>query len=137
MIDRQFFLYINWPLLAVIFLLCAAGVLNLYSASAFRIGDVMSLTPFYQKQLIWGGISLVALIVTMVFDYRHLKTTSWVIYLLSLASLTAVLFWGRSIYGAQRWLDLGLFNVQPSEVAKIGVLLMGAVCLSKIKPPLG
>lgn len=137
MIDRQFFLYINWPMLAVIFLLCAAGVLNLYSASAFRIGDGMALTPFYKKQIIWGGISLGALVLTMVFDYRHLKTTSWVIYILTLVSLVVVLFWGRSIYGAQRWLDLGVFSVQPSEVAKIGVLLMGAVCLSKIKSPLG
>lgn len=137
MIDRQFFLYINWPLLAVIFLLCAAGVLNLYSASAFRIGDGMALTPFYKKQMIWGGVSLGVLILTMVFDYRHLKTTSWVIYILTLGALVAVFFWGRTIYGAQRWLDLGLFSVQPSEVAKIGVLLMGAVWLSKIKSPLG
>ncbi|WP_028574093.1 rod shape-determining protein RodA [Desulfonatronovibrio hydrogenovorans] len=137
MIDRQLFLYINWPMLAVIFLLFSAGVLNLYSASAFRVGDGTALTSFYNRQIIWGGISLTAMIVVMAFDYRHLKTGSWTVYGLSLVFLVAVIFWGKSIYGAQRWLDLGFFSFQPSEVAKIGVLLMAAAFLAKIAPPLG
>ncbi|RQD55519.1 rod shape-determining protein RodA [Desulfonatronovibrio magnus] len=137
MIDRQLFFYINWPMLAVLFLLFTAGVLNLYSASAFRVGDGMALTIFYQRQIIWGGISLVFMLAVMLFDYRHLKTVSWSVYMLALFFLVIVLFWGKSIYGAQRWIDLGIFNFQPSEFAKIGVLLMGAAFLARHKPPLG
>ena len=137
MVDRQLFLHINWPVLAIVFLLFVAGVLNLYSASAFRIGDGTALTPFYKRQLIWGGISLLAMITTMLLDYRHLKNSAWFLYLVGIVLLIAVLFWGRTIYGAQRWLDLGLFHFQPSEVAKIGLVLVAAAFLSRIKHSLG
>ncbi len=137
MIDRQLIFHINWPVLAVVFLLFSAGVLNLYSASAFRVGDGTALTPFYSRQIFWGGISLLAMVITMVFDYRHLKNSAWLIYLLAVALLLAVLFWGRTIYGAQRWLDFGFFSFQPSEVAKIAVVLIMASFLARIKHPLG
>ena len=137
MVDRQLFLHINWTILVIVLLLFVAGVLNLYSASAFRIGEGTAITPFYKRQVIWGGIGLLAMIATMLFDYRHLKNSSWFLYLVSIVLLVAVLFWGRTIYGAQRWLDLGFFHFQPSEVAKIGVLLVTAAFLSRINHPLG
>jgi rod shape determining protein RodA len=133
MVDRQLFLHINWTILAIIALLFIAGVLNLYSASAFRVGEGTAINPFYKKQIFWGCISFCAMVITMLFDYRHLKSVSWFLYFVSLLMLIAVLFWGKTIYGAQRWLDLGFFNFQPTEVAKIGVLLVTAAFLSRIK----
>ncbi len=137
MVDRQLFLHINWSILAIVILLFIAGVLNLYSASAFRIGDGTAITPFYKRQILWGVISILAMITTMLFDYRHLKNSSWFIFLVAVASLIAVLFWGKTIYGAQRWLDLGFFNFQPSELAKVGVVLVTSAFLSKINHSLG
>jgi rod shape determining protein RodA len=137
MVDRQLFLHINWSILAIVFLLFTAGVLNLYSASAFRIGDGTAITPFYSRQILWGGISVLAMVAAMLFDYRHLKNISWLIYLVVIACLISVIFWGRTISGAQRWLDLGFFNFQPSEMAKIAVVLITSVYLSKISHPLG
>ncbi len=137
MIDRQLFYYINWPVLAVIFLLFAAGVLNLYSASAFRIGDGTALTPFYKKQILWGVIAFLAMVVTMLFDYRRFKNISWVVYSVAISLLLAVIIWGKTIYGAQRWLDLGFVNFQPSEAVKIAVVLVTAAFLSRINHALG
>lgn len=137
MVDRQLFLHINWTILAIVALLFAAGVLNLYSASAFRIGEGTAITPFYKRQIIWGCISFSAMIITILFDYRHLKNSSWFLYFVAILLLIAVLLWGKTIYGAQRWLDLGFFSFQPTEVAKIGVLLVTAAFLSRTKQFLG
>lgn len=137
MIDRQLFLYINWPMLAVVFLLIAAGVLNLYSASAFRIEEGTALTAFYSRQILWAGVGFLAMTITMSFDYRHLKTSAWFVYFLAVILLISVIFWGKTIYGAQRWLDLVVFSFQPSEFAKVALLLTVASFLSKIKHSLG
>ena len=135
-IDRRLFFYINWPLLAGAVLLFLLGVLNLYSASGYRLEDGMTVAPFFQKQLIWGAMGCLGMIVFMVFDYRHLKTLAWPLFWLSVALLVSIFFAGKTIYGARRWLDLGFMNFQPSELAKIAVLVVGARILSKEREPL-
>ena len=52
--DRRLVFCINWPMLGLLALLFGIGVLNLYSASGFRMGDELSVQPFYSRQLIWG-----------------------------------------------------------------------------------
>ncbi len=138
MIDRQMVLNINWSMLLVVLLLFLAGLLNLYSAGAYRLGDGTSLmTTFYSKQLVWGGVGFIALILAMLVDYQRLKVLSWYIYGLSLLCLIAVFFWGVSIHGSQRWLDLGIFSFQPSVVAKVATLILLAHVLSQFNHYLG
>ncbi len=136
MIDRQLILHMNWAMLALLVLLFAIGVLNLYSASAYRIGEETTLTPFYSKQLVWGLVGAVAMFLIMLFDYRHLKLLAWYVYAVSLILLVCVHFWGTSIYGAQRWLSLGFVSFQPSEMVKISALILTAYILSSIERPL-
>ena len=136
MFDRRLVLHINWAFLGCVFLLLGLGVLNLYSASALRVEGGVALDPYYRKQLLWGGIGICAMLATMLFDYRHLKSLAWPLFIVSLVLLVCVPVFGKTIYGAKRWISLGLFNLQPSEIAKICVLIMGAHVLSKISDKL-
>lgn len=136
-IDRRLFYHINWPLIGLTLLLFGVGVLNLYSASGFRLEEGYAVNPYYQKQLAWGLIGMAGMLVFVVFDYRHLKTAAWPLFWLTVILLACVPPFGKTIYGARRWLDLGFFNFQPSEAAKISILLIGARILSKGSQPLG
>lgn len=136
-IDRRILLHINWSLLGLTVLLFAVGVLNLYSASGFRMEGGLSVNPFYKKQFLWGMMGFGGMLFFMLFDYRHLKTLAWPMFWVTVLLLLCVPFFGKTIYGARRWLDLGFFNLQPSEVAKISILLIGAKILSKGQLPLG
>lgn len=125
-IDRRLFIHMNWGLLALAFILFSIGVVNLYSASGVRLEEGVSVSAYYQKQLIWGGLGFLCMLLCMIFDYRHLQTLSYPFFLIAVVLLIAVPLFGVKIYGAKRWLDLGLLNFQPSEIAKIAVLIMGA-----------
>jgi len=135
-IDRRLLFYINWPLLAVAVILFLLGVLNLYSASGSRLEEGMSIAPFFHKQLLWGLMGMFGMLVFMFFDYRHLKTLAWPLFWVTVALLLGVFVMGVTIYGARRWLDLGFMNFQPSELAKIAVLIVGARILSREREPL-
>lgn len=136
-IDRRLLLYINWPLLGMAVILFLVGVLNLYSASGSRLEGGMNLAPYYHRQLLWGLMGLCGMTVFMFFDYRHLKTMAWPLFWVTVCLLVAVFFVGKTIYGARRWLDLGFMNFQPSELAKIAILIVGARILSREREPLG
>lgn len=135
--DRRLLIYINWPLLGLACILFFCGVLNLYSASGFRLEDGMSVAPYAQKQLLWGLMGMVGMLVAMLFDYRHLRTLAWPLFWATCLLLLAVFFMGKTIYGARRWLDLGFMNFQPSEMAKICILIIGARILSRERENLG
>lgn len=135
-IDRRLFYHINWAMLGCTAILFALGVLNLYSASGFRLEEGVAVSPYYTKQLVWGFIGLSGMFFFMLFDYRHLKTLAWPIYVVTVALLVAVLISGKVAGGAQRWLNLGFFNLQPAELAKIAVLIIGARLLARGVGPL-
>jgi rod shape determining protein RodA len=124
---------LNWALLGLAFFLFALGVLNLYSASSLRGAQGLALAAYYKKQLVWGGFALGTMVLCMSFDYRYLEVIVWPFYGLTVLLLLMVPVWGKTITGAQRWLSLGLFNLQPSELAKVAVVLVGARMLSKAK----
>jgi rod shape determining protein RodA len=131
MIDRRFIFNVNWALIGILLLLIGLGVLNLYSASSLRVGSGLTMTPFYKKQLLWGLMGLCCMLVTVSLDYRHLKTLALPLFVFSLLLLAAVPFFGKTIYGATRWLDLGIISFQPSELMKVSILLMAATFLSR------
>lgn len=135
--DRRLVLCINWPLLALTALLFGVGVLNLYSASGFRMGDELSLQPFYNKQLIWGLAGLFCMLAMVFFDYKHLASVAWPLAIFVAVLLILVLVFGKTVSGARRWLPIGGFAFQPSELAKIAMLLLAAKLLSKRSERLG
>ena len=137
MFDRRLVQHINWALLGLVLILFWAGVLNLFSASALRVEGGLALTPFYMKQMVWGGAGFLLMLLVMLFDYRHLKPLSWYFYVLTIIFLLCVPIWGKTICGAKRWLGFGFFNFQPSEMAKVSVLILGASVLTKTDDVLG
>lgn len=137
MIDRRLFLHVNWSLLGLSLVLFGIGVLNLYSASTLRVVTGLELDSYFNKQLIWGGGGLAVMFACLLIDYRHFKAVSWPFFFLSLILLVGVSLVGKTIYGAKRWLDLGFFNLQPTELAKIAVLILAARLLARMEGRLG
>ncbi len=136
-LDRRLFSYINWELIACFSTIFIIGVANLYSASGMRFEEGMAVSSFYQRQLIWGLIGFVVMICALVFDYRQLRNLATPLFLGTLVLLALVPVIGKSVYGAQRWLSLGFMNIQPSEIAKLAVLVFTARVLSRNNETLG
>jgi len=136
-VDRRLITHANWGLLGCTVLLFLVGLLNLYSASGARSEMGIQVAPYFQRQILWGGIGLFCMFLCTLFDYRHLKELALPIFCLSVVLLIMVPVAGVTVNGARRWISLGFFNIQPSEVAKISTLLMCASLLSRMKPGLG
>jgi len=135
--DRRLLLHINWGLLLSALLLFLVGVINLYSASGARLEDGISVSPFYRKQLVWGLMGAGAMLLCTFVDYRRIERLAIPAYVAILILLCLVPLVGKTVYGAKRWLDLGIINLQPSELAKFTVLIMGAKVLSRSGESLG
>jgi rod shape determining protein RodA len=120
MFDRRLLTHFDWPLLLLVMLTALTGIANLYSATS---SWSTLATPIYLKQIYWlGGGILLAATVSFI-DYRHLQHLGFVFYGLTLLLLLAVLLVGKTSMGATRWLDLGFFNLQPSEIMKIVIII--------------
>jgi rod shape determining protein RodA len=120
MIDRRFIQNFDWVLLGLVLLLTTIGIINLYSAS---IPSTSGGTPVYLKQIYWALFGLCLLMVLIFFDYHLLLPIAYPMYYGSIVLLLGVLLFGRMISGSQRWLALGSFSFQPSELVKISLIL--------------
>lgn len=113
----------GWPiaLIAVAVTIPLIGVINLSSAAQNFIDP-----DIWLKQLLWacGGFVLAAFVARV--RPSTLELTAWPIYIVTCVLLVLVLAIGTPIKGAQRWLDLGPFNMQPSELAKLAIMLVVA-----------
>ena len=137
MFDRRLIFHINWGLLILTAILFLVGVMNLYSASTLRLASGLEIDTYFNKQLLWGGVGLCVMTALVLIDYRHLKSVSWPYFILCLVLLLGVSVAGKTIYGAKRWLDLGFFNLQPTELTKIAVLILGARLMARMEGKLG
>lgn len=129
--DKRIFGHLNWGLLACVLALFLVGVGNLYSASGTRFEGGVAISDFYQRQLIWGGFGALCMLFATCVDYHRLRNFSWFFYLASLALLVLVPVVGKTVYGAKRWLSLGFMSIQPSEIAKLAVLVLAARLLAQ------
>jgi rod shape determining protein RodA len=124
------------PILVVAaLLLSAVGMVVIYSAKlqALTVQELPS-TTFVSRQVVALVIGLVVLGVAAAFDYRHLRGYAAVIYLGALALLVLTLTpLGTEINGSQRWLIIAGFQMQPSELAKVAVLVSVAALLHERK----
>src|SRR2546426_7998981 len=83
-----------------------------------------AVSRMYITQLYAICLGLVAMVVMLTFDYRTFTDKSHLIYIGLLALLLYVMFFGMVQMGARRWIPLRVFNLQPSEFAKVGVALV-------------
>lgn len=88
---------------------------------------------FFERQLVWFGVSIVALLIASIPDYRFLRISNlgFYLYVLSIISLVLLAFFGDVALGAQRRFDLGFFSFQPSDPAKIMLIIVLAKYFSK------
>ncbi|MFC1709998.1 rod shape-determining protein RodA [Candidatus Omnitrophota bacterium] len=107
-------------LFTTIAILCIS-LLALYSG-CHQKGEFVRKAIFF-KQLVWILIGLLFSFVFYKIDYRKLWDFVWPLYGIVLFALILVLFFGRTKLGAQRWLELGGFNFQPSELGKFVIIL--------------
>lgn len=128
--DRRLVEYFDWGLLGIVLILGCLGIIVLYSAVAAGAGAGHSV--IITKQLIWYGIGMTAMIISFTFGYKTLEKYADFIYLGSIVLLVGVLLSGKVISGAQRWLILGPLSIQPSEIAKLTVVIMLARHYSKV-----
>jgi len=134
-IDRRFFEAFDWILVGLTLLISLAGVFTIYSATR-PVGNLPH-SIFYLKQLVWIGISLTAMLALLTVDYRWFQRMAYPLFALGLGMLVLVLVLGRIGMGAQRWLSLGFFSFQPSEVAKLLFIVALARVLAEHGPPMG
>jgi len=120
MFDRRLVTHFDWMLLLLVCLIAAIGMVNLYSATS---SWDPSRTPVYIKQAYWLCIGLIIAFSVCSVDYRHLEYLSFIFYGINIFLLLVVLVAGKTSMGATRWIDLGFFNLQPSEIMKIVIIV--------------
>lgn len=113
----------DWFIFILLLCLILFGVVAIYSASANKIGDEFEVGNYHIKQIIWVFISLILLYLLFKTPYSVIEMLIVPAYLLTIILLVLVLFLPE-IKGSHRWIPLGMMNFQPSELAKLVVILM-------------
>jgi len=116
--------HLDLPLLFGLLLLCGLGLLVLYSASGENL-------PQIERQLVRLGMAFAAMLLLAQINPATLRRWTPAVFGLGLIMLTAVLLAGEIGKGAQRWLNLGVFRFQPSELVKLAVPMMVAWYLAE------
>ena len=133
--ERTFLRRIDWNFAGVILALNVIGLINLYSATHGH-GDLGSNRLFF-SQIFWLFAGWVLYFIVTLIDYQLFLRISYVLYGLNLTALIGVIFFGKVVLGARRWLDFGVFSYQPSESMKLCLILLLARVMSQRSYPDG
>lgn len=131
-IDRRLVSHFDWTLFGIAVGLTLLGILTIYS-SAYSIIDRQG-SGLATRQLYWFMIGIVAMLGTLSIDYHYVDRLAYPFYGVVLFLLILVLFIGSVGGGSQRWLNLGFFVLQPSEPAKLAIVLVLAKYLQYDEP---
>ncbi len=117
---------IDMPFLIIVLLLLAVGILMMFSASyPVALAEEGNSYYYLGRQLLFAGIGLAAMAVASFFNYHWFYRLAWVLGIGSVFLLIIVLFM-PSQTGIHRWIDLGITDLQPSEIAKFAVIVFFA-----------
>ncbi len=119
MLDRRSFTNLPWGLVGLIALIALIGLSAVYSATYTAKGPS---TLFY-KQMIWIATGLFLMFLMLLPDYHTVGRYAYILYAASVIMLILVMIMGKTGMGAQRWLAIGPFTFQPSELAKLALTL--------------
>src|SRR6478672_4479309 len=123
---------IDWMLMLAVLALVTLGSLLVWSATSHRddltLGDP---TAYLKKQLVNIAIGLVLLVIVMATDHRWVRIVAPLVYLASIVGLALVLTMGSTINGSRSWLELGSMSIQPSEFAKLAVVIGMALLVAE------
>ena len=141
--ERRPIRHLDPMLLMVTGLIVLVGMFLLYSATATTlVGEGESTFARVEKQIVTAVIGIVLMLIVATFDYRFLKVYAGFIY----AGMIAVLIFVRipgigstaigDVTAAQRWFQVGSFQLTPSEFVKVGLIIMLAAVLSELRSPI-
>ena len=122
MFDRRLIENFDWALLMVIFAIGGAGLLVLYSAVTAG-WDGTGLHYLFKKQMVWMGAGFTAMMCVVVIDFKDFEKLNLLIYIGCIVLLALIYVFGQMGGGSRRWLALGFFRVQPSELMKIALII--------------
>jgi rod shape determining protein RodA len=124
---------LDYTLLFSVVIICFYGLLVLYSSTRLATTEVDNPYFFVKKQFLWMVLGFLFLTIIIFIDYHKLEGYSQVIYIIAIILLIMVIIFGRLTYGARRWLPIGSFGFQPSEFAKVALIIFLANFLSMNK----
>jgi rod shape determining protein RodA len=119
MLDRRLFTNIPWGLVGLVFVIALFGLSAVYSATYTASGP----SSLFTKQILWMSAGVIVMFLMLLPDYHTVGRYAYVLYAVSLVLLVLVMVMGRAGMGAQRWLAIGPFAFQPSELAKLSLVL--------------
>jgi rod shape determining protein RodA len=131
--DRRLILHFDWTILLIVMGLAGIGLISVISAS---YGGHKLINALVVRQFVWIGVGLLALIIASLFDYRALQSYAYPLYVVVVGLLIAVMVAGHATGGSRRWINLGFFHLEPSELAKLAVVLVMVRYLRE-EPPKG
>jgi len=134
-IDRRLISHFDWMLLLLVLAFVAVGVATIYSANFDLATGHAGTLP--ARQVTWFGLGLIAMIAALSFDYHYIDRLAYPFYGTMVLLLILVMVIGHSGGGSQRWINLGFFRLQPSEPAKLAVVLVMAKYLQSDEPARG
>jgi rod shape determining protein RodA len=122
---RGTFAHIDWVIFSASLLLAGAGLITMYSFAGEN--------PLFERQIIWLSIAIIIFFICSVIDFRFLRRTEVVtgLLLVAIGVLSFTLLVGAVFQGASRWIDVGLFAIQPSDPAKLVVIAVLAKYFSR------
>jgi rod shape determining protein RodA len=131
---RRIILHFDWTVFLLVLALAGTGLVSVISASYG--GPHKTIDPLVVRQLIWIAAGTAAMLIAVFIDYRALQTYAYPFYFAVVMLLAVVLAMGHATAGSRRWINLGLFKLEPSELAKIAVVLVMVRYLRE-EPPKG
>jgi rod shape determining protein RodA len=131
-IDRRLIAHFDWTLLGLALTLACLGILTIYSAT-YSFGEEHS-GGLAMKQVYWLLIASVAMVLFFTVDYHMIDRLAYPFYGAVLFLLVVVHFVGASGGGSQRWINLGFFALQPSELSKLAIAWVLASYLKYDEP---
>ncbi|MGE4559098.1 MAG: rod shape-determining protein RodA [Desulfobulbus sp.] len=132
--DRRLLQHFDWVMLLMLVLVGGMALTNLYSST--YLTDTGASSIFY-KQALFFSVGLGMILILLLIDYHRITKLGYALYVAILLLLTYTLFFVKAIAGSQRWIDLGFFNLQPSEPTKLVLILVLASCYASSNVPGG
>lgn len=119
MLERRLLSNVPWGMVALIIGIALVGLSAVYSATYTAHGP----SSLFTKQIIWVCLGIIVMFAALIPDYHTVGRYAYILYALSVFFLILVAIVGRTGMGAQRWLPIGSFAFQPSELAKLSLVL--------------
>ncbi len=116
----------DWTLIVVPLLLLVFGVVVIYTVTFPTVQFSLA-----RSQILYAVLGLLGAAFFTLIDYRNWESAATLFYALGLFLLLGVLFFGSKQFGASRWIDLGFFQLQPSEIFKLILIVIEAHLLSR------